>query len=139
MTQYKITSSAGQDMGTFEADDEAGALDAMAQAAGYRNQAHAAETAGEFGGHVVPVPTLALIAEGIWESDYRADIIGPLNDIDAALSNWTRVSDYADAAGRSIDCAQCVRIISALYTYARKGEPMSTQSWYRYVVKPLED
>jgi len=43
MTTYKITSSQGVDMGTYEAADVAGALDAMARDAGYESQADAVE------------------------------------------------------------------------------------------------
>ena len=55
MTTYKITSSAGQDMGTYDADTERGALDAMAREAGYASQAEAAEVAGAFEGRVEAV------------------------------------------------------------------------------------
>ena len=55
MTSYKITSSAGVDMGTYDADSAGGALDAMARDAGYRDQAHAAEEVGLFDGTVTEV------------------------------------------------------------------------------------
>jgi hypothetical protein len=55
MTTYQIISSAGVDMGTFEGETEAEALDAMARDAGYRDQAEAAEVAGPFDGTVEAV------------------------------------------------------------------------------------
>jgi hypothetical protein len=58
MTKYQITSSAGQDMGVYEADSEQGALDAMARDAGYRDQAEAAEVAGAFDGTVHEIETM---------------------------------------------------------------------------------
>jgi hypothetical protein len=52
MKSYKIVSSAGVDMGTYEADSEDGALDAMARDAGYRDQADAEAQFGPFDGTV---------------------------------------------------------------------------------------
>ena len=52
MTTYRIISNAGQDMGTYEADSEAEALNAMARDAGYADQSEAAEVAGPFDGTV---------------------------------------------------------------------------------------
>jgi hypothetical protein len=57
MMAYQITSSAGVDMGTYEADTAEGALDAMARDAGYRDQVHAAEVAGPFDGTVREIGT----------------------------------------------------------------------------------
>lgn len=53
MTSYKITSSAGVDMGVYAGSTPTEALDAMARDAGYRDQAAAAEVAGAFEGTVV--------------------------------------------------------------------------------------
>lgn len=50
-----LISSAGVDMGIYEGETEADALDAMALDAGYRDQAHAAEVAGPFEGTVAEV------------------------------------------------------------------------------------
>jgi hypothetical protein len=55
MTTYRIISSAGVNMGTFEGATEAEALDAMARDAGYRDSAEAAEVAGPFEGTVEAV------------------------------------------------------------------------------------
>ena len=56
MKSYQIISSAGVDMGTYEADSPEGALDAMARDAGYRDQAEATEVAGAFTGTVTELP-----------------------------------------------------------------------------------
>lgn len=46
MTSFKITSNAGIDLGTFEAETAEAALDAMARDAGYANAVEAARTLG---------------------------------------------------------------------------------------------
>lgn len=60
MTSYQITSSAGVDMGIYEGETPADALDAMARDAGYKSQADAAAVAGPFTGTVVEVTSAAL-------------------------------------------------------------------------------
>jgi hypothetical protein len=49
---YRITSSAGQDLGTYTATSPEAALDAMAQDAGYADSVDAAAQVGEFSGTV---------------------------------------------------------------------------------------
>lgn len=58
MTTYQIISSAGIDLGTYEAADADAALDAMARDAGYRDAEHAAEVAGPFEGRVTEIPSV---------------------------------------------------------------------------------
>lgn len=55
MKTFKIISSAGVDMGTYQGDSPAGALDAMARDAGYADQRDATAVAGPFEGVVMRV------------------------------------------------------------------------------------
>jgi hypothetical protein len=57
MATYKITSTAGIEMGTYEAQGPRDALSAMARDAGYDSEDHAAEVAGPFEGIVENVAT----------------------------------------------------------------------------------
>ena len=50
MAHYRLTSTAGVDLGTYEGMTLSDALDAMARKAGYDSNAHAIESAGPFEG-----------------------------------------------------------------------------------------
>lgn len=53
MAKFRFVSSAGVDLGVFEGETEAEALDAMAQDAGYESQADAEEVVGAWDGVAV--------------------------------------------------------------------------------------
>lgn len=55
MGAYRIVSSAGVDMGTYQAESERAALDAMARDAGYADQRAAEAVAGTFDGTVTAI------------------------------------------------------------------------------------
>jgi hypothetical protein len=52
MARFRIVSNAGVDLGTYKANNVAGALDAMARQAGYRDADDAAEQCGAFEGQI---------------------------------------------------------------------------------------
>ena len=52
MQTFRITSSAGVDMGSYQGETAADALDAMARDAGYTDSQDAAKVAGEFDGKI---------------------------------------------------------------------------------------
>jgi len=86
MTTYRIESSAGVEMGTFEAESAVGALDAMAREAGYRDQAHAAEVAGPFDGKVVEVRPLHVDEVEFHADSPRATSTGVAGGVDVDVS-----------------------------------------------------
>lgn len=55
MKTYRVISSMGIDLGTYEAENPNAALDVLARDAGYKNAAEAAEVAGPFNGYVEEV------------------------------------------------------------------------------------
>lgn len=97
MSHYRITSSAGQDLGTYEADSPEAALDAMAREAGYESQADAAETVGAFDGKVEAVPS-AVVTRARY-----------LIACSAAAGNVTHHEQYSDELGAALEeeCESC--------------------------------
>lgn len=83
---YRITSSAGLNMGTFAATSEQAALDAMARDAGYRDAAHAAEVAGPFDGTIEEVAAITVhdyqTGEELRKATY-ADLHRAWHDLDS--------------------------------------------------------
>ena len=62
MTSYHIINSEGVEMGIYQGETKADALDAMARDAGYKDQAEATTVAGDFDGTVYE-----LQADGDWQ------------------------------------------------------------------------
>lgn len=111
MTQYRITNTiSGQDIGTYEASDEQGALNAMAREGGYRDHAHCCEIAAVRTGELQVAETEKDDTKwGLYDSETNEpltpDDIGCSNlEYDRAVDE-SRESDPADhvyCAGRRV-------------------------------------
>lgn len=94
MAKFQIGNTiSGVDLGAYEATDEQGALDAMAQAAGYADYAAACD--------VAPVVEGEIVVTKIDESQEKYDKLYPAA-YDRAMSDWLG----GEELGRGIDGEQ---------------------------------
>ena len=100
MTTYRIISSAGQEMGTYEADSEIEALDEMARDAGYADQDEAAEAVGPFDGTVQDIGTIAQQLErmGVADAMDRANELCPLSEREQDWKNGSTTWFFDDGS-----------------------------------------
>lgn len=107
MASYKITSSAGVDLGTREAESPEAAIEAMHQDAGYRDSEHAADALGTTVDALCAELTIVLV-ESQWSvgdrveggdtaEDYDTGRVSEV-DGDRVLVAWgSEVRTWADA------------------------------------------
>lgn len=81
MASYKITSSSGVDMGTWEAESPEAAAEAMRQDAGYRDSEHAADALGTTVAALNAELTIVLV-ESQWSVGDRVEAGETADDYD---------------------------------------------------------